>query len=179
MPKIAGVRFISANGNIGEKIYYYSTDLNLIKGYKYNIENNEGFRYSSPVVVIFCMKYDKNNSYHNECWSKIRCKITKAVNIGSTELAGDYIKTPSSNSNFNNMIYGVWFNKDKRTTVVKWADNTITRVTCSVKDNFSMDAGLALCYTKRWCFNNNSAAFHKEFKKWIKEEEVNGGNKND
>ena len=79
MLKIAGVRFISANGNIGEKIYYYSTNLNLIKGYKYNIENNEGFRYSSPVVVIFCTEYDKNSSYHNECWSKIRYKITKAV----------------------------------------------------------------------------------------------------
>lgn len=172
MYKIAGVRFIGANGDIGEKIYYYSTALNLIKGHKYYIEK-EGYRYNSPVVVIFCTEYNQHSSYHKECRSKIRCEITKAVDIGSTELAKDYTKTSSSN---NNMIYGVWFNKDKRTTVVKWTDNTLTKVTCSIKDNFSMEAGLALCYTKRWCFNNDSAAFHKEFKRWIKEEEVNGGN---
>ena len=179
MFKVVGVRFIGANGDIGEKIYYYSTDLNLIKGYKYRIENNEGFRYSSPVVVIFCEEYDSHNSYHKQCWDRIKYRITKAINVGSIAPAENYTKTSSNDSNLNNMIYGVWFNKDKRTTVVKWADNTITKVTCSVKDNFSMEAGLALCYTKRWCFNNNSAAFHKEFKKWIKEEEVNGGNKND
>lgn len=165
MKNIVGVRFININGSLSDTIYYYSSHINLIEGYKYNIENESGYKYTSPVVVILCRPYD--TKYSNFI-SKVKHDIVKADFINVSNGERNEINNLSIDKNvFTDRIIGVWFNKDKRTTVVKWTDGTITKVVCNVKDNFSMDAGLALCYTKRWCFNNNSILFHKEFKKWI------------
>lgn len=39
-------------------------------------------------------------------------------------------------------------NEEKKVIVVKWADDTETKVTCDVQDNFSVDVGFGMALTE-------------------------------
>lgn len=68
----------------------------------------------------------------------------------------------SFNKNENKFIpIAVYCNTEKKTTVVKWADGTETKVTCDDQDTFSPDAGYSECL-KIKLFGNNKAKF-KDF----------------
>ena len=64
---------------------------------------------------------------------------------------------------------GIYFNKEKRTTVIKWKDNTITKVTCQPDEIYDKEKGIALCYMKK--ANNNKSSFNEILKRYSKEEE--------
>ena len=49
-----------------------------------------------------------------------------------------------------------WFNEDKGVTVVKWSDDTITKVTLQNNDEWDGEKSIALCYMKKMCGNNSS-----------------------
>lgn len=65
-------------------------------------------------------------------------------------------------------IKNVYFNNP--VTVVMWSDGTKTSVRCQEGDEYSKEAGLALCISKKALGNKSS--FNNIFKKWIPEEKV-------
>ena len=125
----------------------------------YYIENENGYKYNSPVVVKGFKPVNASASIKKLHDDYVTHRITKA------DIVGVSVKRP------NDKIKGVWFNKEKRTTVVKWFDDTVTKVTAAVNDEFNMECGLAMCYMKRWSFDNRGC-FNEVFKKWIPKEEV-------
>lgn len=94
------------------------------------------------------------------------------LKIGSTRLekAFDWLN--------KNSHYGMWPNKysitpkelifqDEKTTIINWNDGTKTKVRCSDDDTFSPEAGVALCYMKRFITDNDSERFHRLLKSLI------------
>jgi len=72
------------------------------------------------------------------------------------------VEVESTNEKENKFIpIAVYCNTEKKTTVVKWADGTETKVTCDDQDTFSPDAGYSECL-KIKLFGNNKAKF-KDF----------------
>ena len=57
--------------------------------------------------------------------------------------------------------------QDEKTTIVNWTDGTKTVVKCSDDDTFSPEAGVALCYMKKFITNNDSERFHRLLKSLI------------
>ena len=57
--------------------------------------------------------------------------------------------------------------QDEKTTVINWTDNTKTIVKCSDDDAFSPEAGVALCYMKKFFTDNDSERFHRLLKSLI------------
>ena len=55
----------------------------------------------------------------------------------------------------------VYFNTEKKTTVVKWNDGTETKVTCAPEDEFSPEAGFNACVALK-VFGNDKKKF-KDF----------------
>ena len=47
-------------------------------------------------------------------------------------------------------IKAIFVNKEKRLVVVRWKDNTTTKVQCQPDDDFSVDIGVALSYCYRF-----------------------------
>jgi len=64
-------------------------------------------------------------------------------------------------------IKGVWFNKSKGVTVVRWQDNTVTKVKCQEGDKWNPEHGLAMCIAKK-AFGNKGN-YNDVFKKWLPE----------
>ena len=160
------VVFENPNGYLSSRCYYYGADKPLAVGGKYKIENENGFKYENPAIVSGCYSTHNNSLAQEKYATYVTHNIAKAIPVGVQV------------SEQNDKIKGVWFNKDKKTTVVKWHDGTVTKVTAQPEDAFNMEHGLALCYMKRWCFDNRGS-FNEVFKKWIpenypKEEAANG-----
>lgn len=57
------------------------------------------------------------------------------------------------------------FNEAKGTTVVKWADGTITKVKTQNGDTYSPEVGLAMCIAKKAMGNKGN--YNNVFKKWL------------
>lgn len=57
--------------------------------------------------------------------------------------------------------------QDEKTTIINWTDGTKTVVKCSDNDTFSPEAGVALCYMKKFITDNDSERFHKLLKSLI------------
>lgn len=57
--------------------------------------------------------------------------------------------------------------QDERTTIINWTDGTKTIVKCSDDDVFSPEAGIALCYMKKFVTDNDSKRFHRILKNLI------------
>ncbi|MGL6198604.1 MAG: hypothetical protein ACRC3H_06675 [Lachnospiraceae bacterium] len=62
-------------------------------------------------------------------------------------------------------IKGVWFNRKKGITVVRWRDNTVTKVKCQNGDKFNPEHGLAMCIANK-AFGNKGN-YNDVFKKGI------------
>ena len=163
MPKFfVSVRFINSSGKLSPKNYLYRTNMSLVKGCKYYITASSGYVYENPVVICDIKHTDEMDIVQYKNLMDIATMtITKASLSG---VMVDDCKT-------DHTIKGVWFNKEKRTTVVKWNDGTVTMVPAAEVDTYNMECGLAMCYMKRWSFNNRSA-FNEVFKKWIPKEEI-------
>jgi len=57
--------------------------------------------------------------------------------------------------------------QDEKTTIINWNDRTKTIVKCSDDDVFSPEAGIALCYMKKFITDNDSERFHRILKSLI------------
>lgn len=66
-------------------------------------------------------------------------------------------------------IKGVWFNREKGITVVKWKDSTISKVKLQKGDSWNPEHGLAMCIAKK-AFGNKGN-YNDVFKKWLPEKE--------
>jgi len=78
-----------------------------------------------------------------------------------------------------NSYYGMWpgnkycvapkevIFQDEKTTIINWTDDTKTIVKCSDDDVFSPEAGVALCYMKKFVTDNDSERFHRILKSLI------------
>ena len=70
-------------------------------------------------------------------------------------------------SEIENKIVYVHFNKEKGVTAVKWKDGTVTKVKCAEGDTYSCEIGLALCHMK-YMYNNSNNNYHKVIDYWKK-----------
>lgn len=63
------------------------------------------------------------------------------------------------------------FNKEKGTTVIKWRDNTITKVKVQtgMGDKYNPEMGMAMCICKKALGNKGN--FNEVFKKWLPKED--------
>lgn len=79
---------------------------------------------------------------------------------------------------FNKCYYGLWPGKyyiapkelifqDEKTTIINWTDGTKTIVKCSDDDTFSPEAGIALCYMKKFMTDNDPERFHRILKSLV------------
>lgn len=66
---------------------------------------------------------------------------------------------------FNPFIINVWFNEKKGVTVVKWSDDTVTKVTLQNDDVWDEEKGIALCYMKK--FSGNNSSFNEILKEYV------------
>lgn len=66
-------------------------------------------------------------------------------------------------------IKAIFVNKEKRLVVVRWKDNTTTKVYCQPGDDFSVDIGVALAY----CYKvfGSKTKFRKAIEEHTKEVE--------
>ena len=66
-------------------------------------------------------------------------------------------------------IKTIYVNKTERVVVVRWIDNTTTKVKCQPGDDFSVDIGVALAY----CYEvfGSKTKFRKAIEEHVKEVE--------
>lgn len=132
--------FVNGNG----KSYSFCCNTSLLVGAKYNIFTDR--EYSNPIVVQKSFPYEK---YSDSSQLKL---IRRFVLIDAPQRPFSKIKN-------------VYFNPTKRTTTVKWYDNTTTTVRCHPEDEYDKEKGIAMCFMKR-CYGNRGC-FNNEFKKYI------------
>lgn len=114
--------------------YTFKTNLPLRTGCTYQIECGD-WTYTSPVIIV---RYTKDSP------DGIALKtITKATLVEMPQKLIDKVKN-------------VYFNEEKRTTVVVWNDGVKTKVKCGPGDTYNREAGLALCVMKRAFGNDGS-----------------------
>ena len=141
--------------------YYYRANLVLFKGDMYKISNINR-EYSTPVTIVNVLTDGEFKARKGKS-AGVLVEIVKAVPTdGSMNDAGD-VPVPDFKIKLVN------FNTKKKVTAVKWIDGTVTKVTCSDMDPFDKEKALALCYMKRWCFDNR-ACFNNVFKKYCGED---------
>ena len=65
----------------------------------------------------------------------------------------------------------VYFNAEKGTTVIKWSDNTITKVKVQTEkgDTYNPELGMAMCIAKKALGNKGN--FNEVFKKFLPKED--------
>lgn len=66
-------------------------------------------------------------------------------------------------------VKGIWFNKNKGITVVKWEDGSITKVATQNNEQFDEEKGIALCFMKQSC--GNTGKYNDILKKYLTIEE--------
>lgn len=62
-------------------------------------------------------------------------------------------------------IKGIWFNQKKGITVVKWEDDSITKVSTQNNEKFDSEKGIALCFMKKMC--GNTGKYNEILKQYI------------
>lgn len=144
--KIIKVKF--ANSHF-DRVYYYRTQLNLIKGGVYNIVADNRTRYDNPVTVI------EDNVYTKE--------LPLGVSIREITSAKIVEAPPKPTGGIEN----IFLNEEKGTVVIRWIDGTKTKVKCQDGEDFDAEKGIALCFMKR-AFHNRGC-YNDVFKKYIGE----------
>ena len=110
-------------------------------------------------MKMFDWEGDYCNSTKGHCWPRQNPYITTNTLTISNESKPKKVSVPE--------IKNVIFNPPA--TVVFWADGSKTVVKCHEEDYFSEECGLAMAICKKVYGNDN--AFHKIFKKYVKEPE--------
>lgn len=144
--KVIKVKF--ANSHF-DRVYYYRTQLNLIKGGVYNIVADNRTRYDNPVTVI------EDNIYTKE--------LPLGVSIREITSAKIVEAPPKPTGGIEN----IFLNEEKGTVVIRWVDGTKTKVKCQDGEDFDAEKGIALCFMKR-AFHNRGC-YNDVFKKYIGE----------
>lgn len=142
--KIIKVKFAMSHF---DKVYYYRTRLNLIRGGVYNIVADNRTHYDNPVTVI-----EDNVS-------------TRELPLGISIREITSAKIVSAPSKPTGGIENIYLNEDKGTVVIKWVDGTKTKVKCQDSETFDAEKGIALCFMKR-AFHNRGC-YNDVFKKYI------------
>lgn len=137
------------------KEYFYKSKLNL------------------PIGAEGKIVADNETTYHNQV------TITRELNpqeghrvleaLGNLRQITSFQVTRGV-SRPNDRIKQVYFNKEKKTTVVIWDDGKKTTVKCQPQDEWDEEKALALCYMKRILGNRGS--FNETLKKWCNQEEL-------
>ena len=130
-----------------DKVYYYRTRFNLIKGGVYDIWADKTTHYCNPVTVI-----DDNVSTRELPVGVAIREITSAKVVGAP---------PKPTGGIEN----IYLNEDKGTVVIKWVDGTKTKVKCQDNELFDAEKGIALCFMKRAFFNRG--CYNDVFKKYV------------
>ena len=144
--KVIKVKF--ANSHF-DKVYYYRTQLDLIKGGVYDIVADNRTRYDNPITVI------EDNVYTKE--------LPLGVSIREITSAKIVEAPPKPTGGIEN----IFLNKEKGTVVIRWVDGTKTKVKCQDGEDFDAEKGIALCFMKR-AFHNRGC-YNDVFKKYIGE----------
>lgn len=140
----------------GDKIYWYRTNLSMCVGGKYKIFSQ--YRdYDTPVTVKYIYSDRNIFAYERSMDPENLVTIVRADCISSAPVPKYRIKVVS-------------FNEPKGVTAVRWEDGTVTKVKCSSSDMFDKEKALALCYMKRWCFDNRGC-FNNVFKQYCEDED--------
>jgi hypothetical protein len=170
------------------KTVLLSTLTDKYPGYLFEIEDN----YPSTMVVIR-IKSRSSGLERTEFFSKDRdilfidYKIKRTINI----MREKELESVTGWSG-KNMIgyYGMWpgnkyyiapkevIFQDKKATIINWTDGTKTIVKCSDDDVFSPEAGVALCYMKKFVTDNDSERFHRFLKSLISVAKFKNSKKN-
>lgn len=142
--KIIKVKF--ANSHY-DKVYYYRTQFNLIRGGVYDIVTDNRTRYDNSITVI----EDNVSTRELPVGVSIR-EITsaKVVSVPPKPTGG---------------IKNIYLNEDKGVVVIKWIDGTKTKVKCQDNEPFDAEKGIALCFMKRAFYNRG--CYNDVFKKYI------------
>lgn len=104
-----------------------------------------------------CCKFCK---YDDECQHGVVCYGGQPIEppccsmkdkelFNEDEIREYFIKEGLIMPNFK----GIWFNESKGITVVKWEDDSITKVTVQHDETFDQEKGIALCFMKKYCGN--------------------------
>ena len=144
--KVIKVKF--ANSHF-DRVYYYRTQLNLIKGGVYNIVADNRTRYDNPITVI------EDNVYTKE--------LPLGISVREITSAKIVEAPPKPTGGIEN----IFLNKEKGTVVIRWVDGTKTKVKCQDGEDFDAEKGIALCFMKR-AFHNRGC-YNDVFKKYIGE----------
>jgi len=144
--KIIKVKFTNSYSN---KVYYYQTQFDLIKGGVYDIVADNRTRYDNSITVI------EDNVSPKELPAGVYIReITSAKIVGAP---------PKPTGGVEN----IYLNEDKGVVVIKWVDGTKTKVKCQDNEPFDAEKGIALCFMKR-AFHNRGC-YNDVFKKYIGE----------
>ena len=137
------------------KHYFYKSHMTMHQGGEYRIANRTR-EYSTPIIVVSILTSDEY-VFTTGRNPRDLVEIIAVQSLTAIPVPDDRIKV-------------VNFNRKKRVTAVKWTDGTVTKVTCQDMDPFDEEKALALCYMKRWCFDNRGC-FNEAFKKHCHKEE--------
>lgn len=144
--KLIKVKF--ANSHF-DRVYYYRTQLNLIKGGVYDIIADNRTHYDNSITVI------EDNVSTRE--------LPIGVCIREITSAKVVYAPPKPTGGIEN----IYLNEDKGVVVIKWVDGTKTKVKCQNNEPFDAEKGIALCFMKR-AFHNRGC-YNDVFKKYIEE----------
>ena len=142
--KIIKVKFANS---LSDKVYFYRTQFDLIKGGIYDIVADNRTRYDNSITVI-----DDNVSPKAVPAGIFVKEITSAKIVGAP---------PKPTGGIEN----IFFNEDKGVVVIKWVDGTKTKVKCQENEPFDAEKGIALCFMKR-AFHNRGC-YNDVFKKYV------------
>lgn len=135
------------------KFYYFLFDENKLhfeKGKKYWIITDRGYINPLTVVEITTLKSAMYLSRFKT--------IVSAEPVDKRDLVSFSYKTSKVS------IKNVYFNEEKRTTVVVWSDGIKTKLKCAPDDIFDKEKAIALAFMKR--FYDNGGKFNDILKKY-------------
>lgn len=119
---------------------------------------------SDPLEIFSLFKDFQEDLVQKSTTSESQCGDTSGGKCGpsSSEKLGalifgyiddDYLE------DFNFKIKDCYVNEEKRTVVIKWADNSTTKSTCHKADTFDPVAGFAIAFAKH--YYGSSKKFHE------------------
>lgn len=123
-----------------DKPYIYKIEIS-----SYSIQNIKT-EYSEVIDCCYT-GLKSNNEGENNMKKSINSIFEEAFEQERRREAG--ILTPK--------IENIYANKEKGTIVIKWQDNTSTKVTCDPKDTWDIEKGIAMAVAKKALGNNYNA----------------------
>ena len=135
----------------GGKLYSFLYNENILHfevGKKYYIITDR--EYNTPITVINIKPLNQ--------YAILLKTITKADPVDKRDSTSVSYKTSKLT------IENVYFNEEKRTTVVVWSDGIKTKLKCAPDDAFDKEKAIGLAFMKR--FYGNGGKFNDILKKY-------------